>query len=227
MQCNKTKNVALTTSFAVTEDALKALAGVIESLTVRKGRMSRVAAEVCIPLDKSLTLKVKMGLAVRCSPDEFRCEIDLTCIEGRKRCDGIPHCRDGSDEQDCACSTDQWQCDQGSCIKRSKRCDGRVDCPTDRSDERHCVGKIVDRNGKLIPQYQRCNRQYECDSGDYSDEQNCRKLRTINLVFSFAGQHVVMATSNVEMVTAYLHPKNVTERMTVRMVLMNGIAIMV
>ncbi|CAH2219488.1 jg7536 [Pararge aegeria aegeria] len=39
--------------------------------------------------------------------------------------------------------------------------------------------------------------------------------------------HVVTATSNVTMVTAFLHPKNVTYRMTVKMVLMNEIALMV
>lgn len=40
-----------------------------------------------------------------------------------------------------ACSSDQWQCDHGTCIKRSQRCDGRIDCPLDRSDERNCFGE--------------------------------------------------------------------------------------
>lgn len=35
------------------------------------------------------------------------------------------------------------------------------------------------RNGKLIPENQRCNRRYDCDEGDYSDEQKCRKFVNI------------------------------------------------
>lgn len=32
------------------------------------------------------------------------------------------------------------------------------------------------RNGKVIPESLRCNRQYDCTPGDFSDEQNCRKF---------------------------------------------------
>lgn len=36
-----------------------------------------------------------------CKVDEFQCVSDKSCIESYKKCDGVNHCRDNSDEQDC------------------------------------------------------------------------------------------------------------------------------
>ena len=37
-----------------------------------------------------------------------------------------------------ACQSDEWQCDDKTCIERRLRCNGRPDCPRDNSDERNC-----------------------------------------------------------------------------------------
>lgn len=37
----------------------------------------------------------------RCSKDQFLCLKPATCIADWKRCDGHPHCQDGSDETNC------------------------------------------------------------------------------------------------------------------------------
>lgn len=51
--------------------------------------------------------KVAFSLALiganRCSHHEFRCQ-NNQCINRRARCDGIRHCRDGSDEIQCGMS---------------------------------------------------------------------------------------------------------------------------
>ncbi|XP_047735896.1 LDL receptor repeat-containing protein egg-1-like isoform X2 [Hyalella azteca] len=48
------------------------------------------------------------------------------------------NCVDGSDEQNCRCSDEDFQCAKSKvCIKKELRCDGREDC-SDRSDEDEC-----------------------------------------------------------------------------------------
>ncbi|XP_046437149.1 basement membrane-specific heparan sulfate proteoglycan core protein-like isoform X37 [Daphnia pulex] len=115
-----------------------------------------------------------------CQAGEFQCKTDKTCIVIAQRCDGREHCQDGSDEIGCLCSKDQWQCDFGSCIDGRMRCDGKVDCPTDQSDEANCRltppcpwsnpfrcgdGSCIDAST------QRCNGVAEC--ADSSDEADC------------------------------------------------------
>ena len=38
----------------------------------------------------------------RCGPGEVQCRGDGSCLDAIFRCDGIPHCEDGSDEIGCA-----------------------------------------------------------------------------------------------------------------------------
>ncbi|XP_050360620.1 basement membrane-specific heparan sulfate proteoglycan core protein isoform X4 [Nymphalis io] len=108
-----------------------------------------------------------------CGVDDFRC-YNGKCIESSYRCNGVIDCASGEDEKDCECRSDEFKClDDGSCIELRKRCDGYSHCG-DSSDEQDCSnGYFKCRNGKSIPDYQRCNRRYDCDAGDYSDEQNC------------------------------------------------------
>lgn len=48
-------------------------------------------------------------------------------------------------------------------------------------------GHFKCQTGKVIPDSMRCNHQYDCPPGDYSDEQNCRKF----LAFSCLLQDLV------------------------------------
>nr|XP_026490200.1 basement membrane-specific heparan sulfate proteoglycan core protein isoform X1 [Vanessa tameamea] len=108
-----------------------------------------------------------------CGVDDFRC-YNGKCIESLYRCNGVIDCASGEDEKDCECRRDEFKClDDGSCIELRKRCDGYSHCG-DSSDEQDCSNAYFKcRNGKTIPENQRCNRHYDCDAGDYSDEQNC------------------------------------------------------
>ncbi|XP_069364959.1 basement membrane-specific heparan sulfate proteoglycan core protein isoform X8 [Maniola hyperantus] len=109
-----------------------------------------------------------------CGVDDFRCN-NGKCIENARRCNRQVDCPGGEDEMDCDCRSDEFRClDDGSCIENRKRCNGYNEC-RDGSDELNCAsGFFKCRTGKLIPEHQRCNRRYDCDPGDYSDEQNCR-----------------------------------------------------
>ncbi|XP_028173989.1 basement membrane-specific heparan sulfate proteoglycan core protein isoform X3 [Ostrinia furnacalis] len=108
-----------------------------------------------------------------CGADDFRCD-NGKCIEAARRCDHIIDCPNEEDERNCECRDGEFQCrSDGSCIEGRKRCDGVNHC-RDSSDELNCAnGKFRCRTGKLIPEYLRCNRRYDCPHGDYSDEQNC------------------------------------------------------
>jgi len=69
---------------------------------------------------------------------KFTCTSGTQCIDNRYRCDGVPQCRDGSDEVGCGCRDDEFTCEgDGSCINRRYKCDGFQNC-RDGSDELDC-----------------------------------------------------------------------------------------
>ncbi|CAG0902621.1 unnamed protein product [Darwinula stevensoni] len=71
----------------------------------------------------------------------FMCNESNSCIPGDMRCNGVPDCKDGFDEQNCTeyCrSIGAFGCEtKGGCVSLDKRCNSVFDCP-DMSDEMHC-----------------------------------------------------------------------------------------
>ena len=91
--------------------------------------------------------------AKSCSSNEFRCKNGL-CITAKWRCDNMPDCADGSDEDDCPTTTTTsttprppgelprattpsryFFCDDGHRLPLTYKCDGDRDC-SDGSDEK-------------------------------------------------------------------------------------------
>jgi hypothetical protein len=77
----------------------------------------------------------------------FMCQDGTQCIAGRRRCNGVSNCNDGSDERGCGVSTTTtrpstttaycsgFRCSTGGCIPLTWLCDGDNDC-YDNEDER-------------------------------------------------------------------------------------------
>ena len=71
------------------------------------------------------------------------------------------------------CLPNQFQCSDGSCIRKAWRCDGSFDC-LDNSDEEKCPCKsfqMTCANGACVNKLWICDGADDC--GDNSDEQNC------------------------------------------------------
>ena len=67
-----------------------------------------------------------------CGNQGWNCGFGL-CIPKSYRCDGVPHCPNFSDEQNCF-DCKEFRCGDGSCIPYWKTCNGVADC-RDSSDE--------------------------------------------------------------------------------------------
>ncbi|XDV32386.1 hypothetical protein PO909_003231 [Leuciscus waleckii] len=98
----------------------------------------------CPTVKGSVTLVATVPPSGRCSKDQFLCLKPATCIADWKRCDGHPHCQDGSDETNCPthgpllCVNGTLCADGEACVLNSERCDGFIDC-SDKSDENNCT----------------------------------------------------------------------------------------
>lgn len=105
----------------------------------------------------------------------FVCD-NLEVISVVLRCDGIAHCRDGSDESN-GCNQDcldwQYKCANGRCISIGYYCDFVDDCG-DGSDESRCerhrckLNEFRCQSGQCIMATQRCDLLPDCS--DSSDE---------------------------------------------------------
>nr|XP_040048113.1 sortilin-related receptor [Gasterosteus aculeatus aculeatus] len=80
----------------------------------------------------------------RCTRGQFLCRRPPRCIPDWQRCDGVPHCQDGSDEAHCPtrgplfCGNGTRCSDGEACVLDGERCDGFLDC-SDHSDEDNCT----------------------------------------------------------------------------------------
>uniref|UniRef100_A0A803TQP0 LDL receptor related protein 1B n=1 Tax=Anolis carolinensis TaxID=28377 RepID=A0A803TQP0_ANOCA len=124
----------------------------------------------------------------RCVPKNFSCNFfsefecgNGECIDYELSCDGIPHCKDKSDEKLLYCENRSCRrgfkpCLNHRCISTNQVCDGKNDCGDD-SDEIGCevsgctLTEFRCADGMCIAKSAQCNQVIDCS--DASDEKNC------------------------------------------------------
>ncbi|XP_039313953.1 basement membrane-specific heparan sulfate proteoglycan core protein isoform X28 [Solenopsis invicta] len=142
--------------------------------------------EDCAPSANDTTHTTSPTTITKCPAGWFRCN-DGLCLDIKRRCDGRPHCLDGSDEINCPqCPDGQLPCDNGVCINKNFFCDHNIDCH-DASDERNCPDSgetggsgqechpdsFTCSDGSCIPRAAVCDGRADCPHDE--DEINCRR----------------------------------------------------
>ncbi|XP_018799865.1 PREDICTED: basement membrane-specific heparan sulfate proteoglycan core protein isoform X13 [Bactrocera latifrons] len=118
-----------------------------------------------------------------CQPDEYKCRAG-NCIDSARRCDRVPDCPDGDDEDaSCRCAANQFRCRNGDCVSSNAQCNGYQDC-RDGSDEEDCSepayvvpctgSQFRCNNGQCINAAARCDGYTDC--ADSSDEISCKAV---------------------------------------------------
>ncbi|KAG9261064.1 low-density lipoprotein receptor-related protein 1B-like [Astyanax mexicanus] len=118
---------------------------------------------------------------------EFECG-NGECIGYQLTCDGVPHCKDKSDEkrQYCDnrnCRNGYKSCYNQRCVSNSHFCNGVDDCG-DNSDEVYCNSSSCSAeerrcaDGACVPQAAWCNQIIDC--ADASDEKNCSNVDCVD-----------------------------------------------
>ncbi|XP_070504718.1 modular serine protease-like [Chironomus tepperi] len=129
-----------------------------------------------------------------CSPFEFKCTEDNSCIPDELVCDGKADCSGRTDEteelcQKLQCPRYSFRCAYGACIDPTNVCNERKDC-LDGSDELsiNCieeeenehVGCPLDqyrcRSGECIDTENVCNGEVDCSDGSDEEENICLKI---------------------------------------------------